>query len=576
MPAKVLTLVKPSSYFDSVTLMQVQKELAALEGVEEAGAVMGTDANKQLLAQSGLMTPEAQKARPDDLIIAVRGADQALLEAALRKAEELLVRRPTGARVEEGYRPRTLTAALGLMPDANLALISVPGRFAASVAHQALDQNLHVFLFSDNVDIGDEVELKGKALSKGLLVMGPDCGTAIVNGVGLGFANAVRRGHIGIVAASGTGLQEVASMVHRLGAGVSHALGTGSHDLSDQVGGITTLQAITALRDDPETHVLVLVSKPPSSQVAARVLRYAIASGKPVVVDFIGADTQFLPRHPRLHYVSTLAEAAHRAVELARQSSPSPSLQWAQQQAANFAPGQRYLRALYSGGTFCYEALLLLRQYLGDIYSNTPLDPSFRLQNPAVSTGHTAVDLGSDEFTVGRLHPMMDMGLRSRRLQQEAQDPEVAIVLMDVVLGYASHPDPAGELAPQIATAIASARGSGRHLAVIAFVCGTDADPQDYHRQRQALEAAGAYVAESNAEAVELAGMLATLLEERAAHPPLQTQRLLASPVKAVNFGVEAFAHSLDQQGARVLQMQWQPPAGGDPRLASLLAKLKG
>lgn len=576
MAATVRSLIKPSSYFDSVTLMQLQKDLAAMEGVTEAGAVMGTQANKELLAQSGLLTPEAEQARPDDLIIAVAGTDPSLLETALQRAEQLLVKRPTSSGTEEGYRPKTIAAALGMMPEANLALISVPGRFAASVAHQALDHNLHVFLFSDNVDIADEVELKRKALQKGLLVMGPDCGTAIVNGVGLGFANSVRRGNIGIVAASGTGLQEVSSLIHSLGAGVSHALGTGSHDLSDQVGGITALQAVSVLRDDPNTHVLVLISKPPSSQVATRVLRAAIASGKPTVVDFIGADPQELPRHPRLHYAPTLAETARRAVELARQVVLAPALQWAQEQAGRFAPGQRYLRALYSGGTFCYEALLLLRHYLGDIYSNTPLNPNFRLQNPMVSTGHTAVDLGSDEFTVGRLHPMMDMDLRARRLVQEAADPEVAVVLLDVVLGYASHPDPAGELASYVAKALATARDAGRHLAVIAFLCGTDADPQGYHRQREALEAAGAFVAQSNAEAVELAGLLASLLEERSTHPPIDAPRLLTAPLRALNFGVEAFAQSLQHQGASVIQMDWRPPAGGDPKLASLLAKLKG
>ncbi len=428
------------------------------------------------------------------------------------------------------------------------------------------------------MEVHDEIELKTKALRKGLLVMGPDCGTAIVAGVGLGFANAVRRGSVGIVAASGTGLQEVASMVHRMGAGVSHALGTGSRDLTDQVGGIAALQALSALRDDPDTQVLVLISKPPSPQVAHRVLRAAIASGKPAVVDFIGADPQSLPRHPRLHYVTTLAEAAGRAVELARRAPPSPALQWVRQQAARFAPGQRYLRALYSGGTFCYEALLLLRPYLGDVRSNAPLRPDLRLDNPMASVGHTAVDLGADEFTVGRLHPMIDMDLRARRLLQEATDPETAVILLDVVLGYASHPDPAAELAPFIERAVASARQAGRHLAVIAFVCGTEADPQSYQRQRQILEGAGAYVADNNAEAVELAGMLASLLEERAAHPPLQAQaeKLLNSPLRALNFGLEAFAQSLALQGATVLQMDWRPPAGGDPRLASLLAKLKG
>ncbi len=576
MSVTVRTLLKPSSYFDSVTLMQVQKELAAMEGIAEAGVVMGTEANKEILAQSGLLSPEAKQARPDDLIIAVAGPDPAILEIALQRAEELLTRRPASLATDEEYSPKTITAALGLLPSANLALVSVPGRFAAGVAHQALNHNLHVFLFSDNVDLKDEVELKSKALEKGLLLMGPDCGTAIVNGVGLGFANAVRRGNIGIVAASGTGLQEVSSLIHRLGAGISHALGTGSRDLSEEVGGLSALQAIRLLRDDPATQVLVLVSKPPSSAVAAKLLSTVIASGKPAVVDFIGADPSQLPRHPRLHYVTTLAEAAHKAIDIARKAPTSSALQWALEQLPNFASQQRYLRALYSGGTFCYEAQGLLRQYLDTVYSNVPLDSSLRLENPMVSRGHTAVDMGSDEFTVGRLHPMLDMDLRAKRILQEASDPETAVLLLDVVLGYAAHPDPAGELAPTIAKAKAMAETEGRHLAVVAFACGTDADPQDYKRQKETLERVGAFVADSNSEAVELCGILAHMLEERSTHPPIDAARLLDSPIRALNFGLQAFAQSLRDQGATVIHMDWRPPAGGDARLASLLSKLKG
>ena len=507
--------VRSGAYYDSVILMQLQRSLANLPGVLDAGVVMGTDANKDILAQSDLLTPEAQTAVADDLVIVVRAEDAAVAEAALGQVDGLLTRRRGG--FEQEYRPRSLESAVQMLPDAQWVLISVPGRYAAGVARQALRLDKNVFLYSDNVSLDDETALKQMAAEKGLLVMGPDCGTAIVNGVGLGFANRVRRGPIGLVAASGTGLQQVSARIHQLGSGITHALGTGGRDLSQAVGAVTARQGLDLLSRDPETRVIVLVSKPPAPQVADELLRAARSAGKPVVVDFIGYSPP-ARQVDNLHFATTLDEAADLAVQLATSTRGVEPIGQAQGTApvgqaqgtapTDFAPGQRYLRGLFSGGTLAYEALLILQGYLPAVYSNAPLDKEYRLANSLVSQAHTIVDLGEDEFTVGRLHPMMDNDLRIRRLQQEADDPEVAVILLDVVLGYGAHPDPAGELAPAIARARAGAEEAGRYLEVVAVVVGTDEDPQDFETQVQQLEAAGARVETSNEAAIRHTGRL--------------------------------------------------------------------
>jgi len=558
--------------------MQLQRSLAALTGVLDAGVVMATDANKDVLAQSDLLTPEVQAAVADDLVIVVRAEDDAAAQAALGQVDELLTRRRGG--VEQEYRPRSLESAAQMIPHAQWVLVSVPGRYAAGVARQALRLGKNVFLYSDNVSLDDETALKQTAAEKGLLVMGPDCGTAIVNGVGLGFANRVRRGPIGLVAASGTGLQQVSARIHQLDGGISHALGTGGRDLSQAVGAVTARQGLDLLSRDPETRVIVLISKPPSPQVAGELLRAARSAGKPVVVDFIG----YFPsarQIDNLHFVPTLDETAELAVQLAGRGTRDEGRRTKDLDKAagldRFAPGQRYLRGLFSGGTLAYEALFILQDYLPGVCSNTPLNEDYRLANSLVSQAHTVVDLGEDEFTVGRLHPMMDNDLRIRRLQQEANDPEVAVILLDVVLGYGAHPDPAGELAPVIAKACTGAEEAGRHLEVVAVVVGTDEDPQDLNAQVQQLKAAGARVEASNEVAIRYVGRLLQTLNPTSNFqlPTPVDLAVLHQPLAAINVGLESFAESLMAQGAPVIQVDWRPPAGGNEKLMAILERMR-
>ncbi|GIV95718.1 MAG: hypothetical protein KatS3mg057_0375 [Herpetosiphonaceae bacterium] len=514
---RTIDLVLTNRYQDSVTLMQVAIAVRGIPGIDDASLVMGTEPNKELLREAGLLTAEGEAAGPNDLIVALRGGDEGIA-AAQQQIERLLqAEAPASARQREAA-PRTLAVGLEALPQANFVLISTPGVYAAAEARKALQLDRHVMIFSDHVSLEDELALKELAARRGLFLLGPDCGTAIIGGVPLGFANAVRRGSIGIVGASGTGIQEIATLIDRYGQGISHAIGTGSRDLSREIGGSATLSALAALGDDPSTSVIVLVSKPPHPDVAARVLEVAANCGKPIVVAFVGADPQSMGSAvsygesgaPAPVFVSTLEEAARRAVELSTGTPPaveSIDMSAVREIAGRLAPQQRYVRGLFSGGTLCYEAQLILRRALGEVRSNAPLAPELALEHTSRSIGHTCLDLGADEFTTGRPHPMIDMTLRLERIKAEAADPEVAVLLLDVVLGYGAHPDPASVLAPAIEAVLAAA--SGRPPVVVVSVCGAHSDPQGLDVQRRRLAAAGAILASSNAAAARLAAAVA-------------------------------------------------------------------
>ncbi|MCW5887838.1 MAG: acyl-CoA synthetase FdrA, partial [Anaerolineales bacterium] len=432
--------VRPGVYYDSVVLMQLQRKLAALPGVEDAGVVMATPANLELLADSDLLEAAGKAARPEDLLIVVRAGSENEASGALAQVDELLKQRSSGG-ANQAFRPRSLAAGVKNLAAAEWVLISVPGRYAAKVAHEALDSGKHVFLYSDNVELEDEIALKQRGAELGLLVMGPDCGTAIINGVGLGFANRVRRGPIGLVGASGTGLQAVTVGIHNYGGGVSQAIGTGGRDLKAEVGAASMLQGLRYLAADEATQVIVLISKPPDEATAARLLSEAQTAGKPVVVCFIGFAAP-AEQIGNVHFAQGLDSAARIAVGLSTGAMTPPTI----------ARRVGYLRGLFSGGTLAYEALNGLQNFLHPMYSNVAIRSSQKMADPLHSQAHTIIDLGEDVFTVGRLHPMMDNDLRLRRLKQEVEDPETGLVLLDVVLGEGSHADPAGELAAAIAS----------------------------------------------------------------------------------------------------------------------------
>ena len=514
----IKTLIKPSEYHDSVSLMLAARDLSQMPGVVDASVVMATEANKALLRTAGLLTPEAEAATPNDLVIAV-SAPAELLEGALTTAEHLLKKRASenGDEAGAGYRPKTLRSAVKGAPSANIAVISVAGRYAAEEAWQALRLGLHVLLFSDNVSLADEIALKRYAVDHGLLLMGPGAGTTLLNGAALGFANRVPSGPVGIVSAAGTGLQEVSTLLAKAGIGITQGIGTGGRDLKEEVGGMMILAGLKALQADPATQVIALVSKPPAPQVARRVLEQVALSDKPSVVCFMGGDPAVVRSVPNAYPACTLQEGALLAARLAKGEPVEGLDDWlvvenrrlAEQAAGlkrGLAPTHKWVRGLFSGGTLCYEAQVIWRDLLVEpVHSNAPLEPANTLPDSTTSQGHTAVDLGEEEFTVGRPHPMIDNDLRIRRLLQEAQDLETAVILLDVVIGYGAHPDPASELGPAVNKARQLARSTGRELPVIASVTGTEQDPQGLSRQVQTLENAGVVVCESNAAAARLA-----------------------------------------------------------------------
>ncbi len=502
--------VKRGMYFDSITLMKIARTLTTMDGVEDAAAIMATEPNLQLLTEAGLTPFEGEHgAGPSDVLLVVRTEDEEHASVALQTAEEQLTHRPMVIVEDETgnvpKRPRSLEQAVSLHPDSKLAVISVPGPYAALEADRALRSGLHVFLFSDNVPLEDEIALKHLARQRGLLLMGPDCGTAMLNGVGLGFVNVVPRGPIGIVGASGTGIQQVMSLIAQQGLGVSQVIGCGGRDLSESVGAVTTLQGLQLLQDDEQTEVIVLISKPPAPSVAERVLDAATSGSKPVIVIFVGpmpkrsssatADVRSSPIiWPRRHSPQSRLAAVHGNSQYSLNSQSHPT---------DVIVNSRILSALFSGGTLCDEAMHIWAEMdlLGPIYSNIPLKPEWRLREGQAIQGHRAIDMGADEYTRGRPHPMIDPGLRLKRLQEEANDPTVGIILLDMVLGFCSHPDPASVYAPAIHAALAQAAQSARTLIFVISLCGTEGDPQRLSVQAQAFRDAGAEVYTSNAEA---------------------------------------------------------------------------
>jgi succinyl-CoA synthetase alpha subunit len=498
--------------------MLVARELSKLEGIRDAAVVMATEANKSILADAGLLTDDARAASPNDLVIAVSAGDASLAEAALQKAEGLLKKKAATGETGE-FKSKTIRGALASHSAANVAVISVAGRYAADEAWEAIQRGLHVLLFSDNVSLEDEIALKTYARDHGLLLMGPGAGTTILNGVALGFANVLPPGPVGIVSAAGTGLQEVSTLLARQGIGISQGIGTGGRDLKKEVGGLMMLEALKALQQDPATEVLVLVSKPPAKEVAQRILEQVSASEKPTVVCFLGGEPDVMAGIPNVIPARTLYECALYAVQAVHSGKGDiPAFIGAEnaklgEQAKVLKPklnaNQRYLRGLFSGGTLCYEAQVIWKEMLASpVYSNAALPGGLALPDSTKSYKHTAVDLGEEEFTVGRPHPMIDNDLRIRRLLQEARDPEVAVIMLDVVIGYGAHPDPAAELGQAVEEAQKLAREAGRELPVVAAVTGTEDDPQCLSQTVSTLERAGVIVCNSNAAAARLTGLL--------------------------------------------------------------------
>jgi succinyl-CoA synthetase alpha subunit len=502
-------IVKKNFYRDSVQLLHITERLKEVSGVVDAAVLMGTSLNKEILRKEGLLTEEGAKASEEDMIIAIKAVDEDALERAVERAESLL----SGEAEEADYY--SIDSAVKALGGVDLAVISVPGQYVRDLALDLLERGVNLFIFSDHVPLAHEVEIKSRALEKRLLVMGPAAGTSIISGVAIGFANKVRRGPIGLVAAAGTGLQEVSTLVSNAGAGITHGIGVGGGDVKREVGGAMTVFSLELLGRDRDTEIIGVVSKPPDPEVETRILEASAKLGKPVVLCFIGGRLSAQggaggkPGGGRVYIARSLHSAAIGLLEafeelgLGKASRPlvsySELARIAEKEISRLEPGQDSLRGLFTGGTLTFEALVMLEGKLKPLYSNTPIGSVEKLPDPFRSEGNSVVDMGEEEFTRGRPHPIIDPTLRNKRLLQEARDTRVAVIMMDFVLGYGAHRDPVGSHLEAIRAARELAEENGRHLTLLAHVIGTPEDPQNLEEQVNKLAAEGVIVLPTNA-----------------------------------------------------------------------------
>jgi len=575
------TVIKENSYQDSINLMLLTNVLNTIEKVAQCNVMMGTDANKDIFKNSGLWTEKLEQAKPNDMMIVVEADNEDIVSTILEATDKFLGDLSVKKDKSISKSAKSWKEALDIMPDANLALISVPGIYAADEIEKALDNNLHAFVFSDNVSKEDEVRLKKKAHEKGLLMMGPDCGTGIISSIPIAFTNVVKPGNIGIVGASGTGIQEVTTVIERLGNGVVHAIGTGGRDLSTEVGAITVKDAIVALEHHEPTDVIVVISKPPAPAVRDEVVALLHDLSKPVVAIFLGEK----PDHHEgnVYFAHTLEEAAQISVDLAAGKQVKDNYQEDLEikVEAQVKEGMT-VKGLYSGGTLAAEAAMLVAEAL-DLGKLIKGDGYILKTN-----GFEVIDLGDDIYTQGRPHPMIDPAVRVKKIKECAEDDNTAVILFDCMLGYGSHPDMANALAPTIKECLENAKKAGKQLYFVGTVCGTRLDPQDYDNSVKVLKEAGALMQESNAKAVRLALQLmgkdckeeskkvVPYTNEKRPLPEIsdRVMNLLITSPKIINVGVESFVESILKYGGAAVQFDWKPVAGGNKKLIKILNEL--
>lgn len=577
----ITTVVKKNTYQDSINLMLLTNRINALPGVSRSSIMMGTDANKEMYRASGLFTKEVGQASPNDMVIVVDADQEGMMEQVLKEADAFLNDLSVKKESQSICEVRNWKDALAQLPQANMALFSIPGEYAAPEIEKALDADLHVFSFSDNISLEDEIRLKKKAHEKGLLFMGPDCGTGIISSIPVAFTNVVRPGNIGIVGASGTGIQEVTTIIDRLGGGVVHAIGTGGRDLHEKVGAITVKDAVAALEQHDPTDVIVVISKPPAKEVRDEVVKLLQSISKPAVAIFLGEKPDAYEGN--VYFAHTLEETAKIAVDLAGGKTVKPNYcEPVESPVSHVLNKEKTVKGLYSGGTLAAEAGMLISEALG-------LGGLIKKEGYILDeNGYVVIDLGDDVYTQGKPHPMIDPEVRIRMIRECASDPAVGVILFDCMLGYGCHPDMAGALAPVIRETLAQAKAEGRELFYVATVCGTRQDPQDYDRAVETLTECGVLVESSNARAVRMALKLKGLDCDEADKPmrPYQGEKaeipavseavldFVMSKPRIINVGVESFNDSIQTYDGTSVQFSWRPAAGGNKRLIHILDEL--
>jgi len=576
------TIINKNTYQDSVVLMLLTNEISAIEGVNKVSIMMGTPANKDIFGGSGLRTEELEQATANDMAIVIDAESDEVIEKVLVEMDEFLAKQSSGSSTTSEKTIRSWEAALKELPDANLAVISVPGVYAASVANRALDENLNVFIFSDNMEIEDELKLKEKASEKGLLCMGPDCGTGVINSVPIAFTNNINPGRIGIVGASGTGIQEVTTIIDRLGAGVTNAIGTGGRDLSENVQGITMLSAIATLAEDDNTEVITIISKPPAEAVRKRIMNYIRTIDKPIVTMFLGEKPEY--HEENLYHAYTLEEAARISVDLLRKQEVKPFQGDTSIKVEDVEEGLT-IKAYYSGGTLAGEAAMLINE---SVYSDGEMKNEHGYMFK--KDGFEVIDLGDDEYTQGKPHPMIDPTVRVQYMEKAMEDKSTSVILFDLVLGYGSHEDMANALAPSIEKLKKQAKAENRKVHFVTTICGTNKDPQNYEGQKRIMEEVGVIVCDTNNMAVEkslaLIGKSISYVNKDVRDKEAVTEKievkvsedmknLINLEPKIINVGLKSFSETLKSFPCQVVQYDWKPIAGGDVELINVLDFLR-
>lgn len=562
-------LLKKNMYQDSVNLMLLSSKLSKLKGINKVSIMMGTPANKDIFKNTNMYAEEFSEAGPNDICISVDTEDKTLVGMVSEELESFI--KDLSAKSSSTNIPvsRSLDGAINSLPGANIALVSIPGEYVYSEVDRILDKNINAFVFSDNVSIEDEKKLKEKAHSKGLLVMGPDCGTGIISGVPLAFANVVGKGNIGIVGASGTGIQEVSSIIARLGKGVSHAIGIGGRDLSKEIGGVSALDALDILERDEDTDVVVFISKPPAESVKNKVIEKFKSMNKKIVAIFLGEKPE--KEEANIKYVWTLEDAARQAVLISEfESQVSSALKSVSEKVETIKNNekQRKIQGYFCGGTLAGEAAILIKEYLGKIENNK--SDGFMLNYD----GHQIIDFGDDMYTKGRPHPMIDPTTRINAIESLITKEDVAVVLIDNVIGYGSNDDMAGSLIDSIEKVINKKKEKRQEILFVASVCGTEEDIQVYSSQVEKLEEAGVIVLETNAQATSFVTRLIEKLKNEKQDVKDKKSTMLTEDLKVINIGLESFSTAIKKHEGEVIQYNWAPVAGGDKKLQNLLAKL--
>lgn len=577
------TVVKKGSYHDSVVLMLLTNEISTIEGVNKVSIMMATPANKDIFKQSGLDTEELNQSTANDMVVVADVIEDALLDVIMDRVEEFFQKQSVQQENKAGQESvKSWEKALEKLPEANLAVISIPGAYAALEADRALDENLNVFMFSDNVTIEDEKRLKEKAHKKGLCVMGPDCGTGIIQGVPIAFTNEVTPGSIGIIGASGTGIQELTTIIDRLGEGVNNAIGIGGRDLSAAVGGITMLDMIDAMEKDQDVKVLIVISKPPEKSVRTKISDRLSICNKPVITLFLGEKPEY--HEENFYHTYTLDEAARLAVSLVRGCKVEEGNVSVDTTDFYKEEDKKTIKAYYSGGTLAGEAAMLIKDAL-----KLQIPPEKAEGYMLKTDGHIVVDLGDDVYTQGKPHPMIDPAKRIECMEQAVDDASTGVILLDIMLGYGSHDDMAGALIPSIQELQKKAENYGRKVFFVATVCGTRKDPQGYDAAVQKLKDVGVIVCDTNKLAVRTAiqaiGLSFTepVKEIRKKEIKDVTAGTVLSPIakmisekpKVINIGLKSFADVVEKSGCSTVQFDWMPPAGGDLELIKMLNFLR-